>query len=65
VRGSGHDRVLPLSAGKFATADVMDCYWCDWSDAPDGIDGCYPPVTFGGLGTPPTAVATVRTCASG
>src|SRR5215212_2948976 len=32
--------------GKIATADVMDCYWCDWSDAPDRMDGCYSPVTF-------------------
>ena len=47
VRGTGHDRVLPLSAGKIATADVMDCYACDWSDAPDRMDACYPPVTFG------------------
>ena len=31
----------------------MDCCWCDWSDAPDGMDGCYPPVTNGRVGTPP------------
>src|SRR5690242_8308399 len=41
VRGTGHDRVLPLSAGKIATLDVRGCDWCDWSDAPGGMDGCY------------------------
>ena len=33
--------------GKIATADVMGCDGCDWSDAPDRTGGCYPPVTFG------------------
>ena len=47
MRGTGHDRFC-LSAGKIAAADVMGCYWCDWSDAPDRTDGCYSPVTFGG-----------------
>src|SRR5689334_3802362 len=62
VHGSGHDRVLPLSAGKIATTDVMDCYWCDWSDAPDGMDGCYRPVTIAASVPARTAVATVRAC---
>jgi dephospho-CoA kinase len=33
----------------------MDCYGCDWSDAPGRMDGCYPPVTFGGAGIPRSA----------
>jgi len=40
----------------------MDCYWCDWSDAPDGMDGCYAPVTFRVRRSSGVAVATVRAC---
>jgi dephospho-CoA kinase len=31
----------------------MDCYWCDWSDAPDEMDGCYRAVTSGRVTAPP------------
>jgi dephospho-CoA kinase len=31
----------------------MDCYWCDWSDAPDGMGGCYRAVTYGRVTAPP------------
>jgi hypothetical protein len=48
--------------GKIATADVMECYACDWSDAPDWMGGCYVPVTFEAREWADLVAATVPTC---
>src|SRR3954471_9281773 len=55
-RGNGHGRVLPLSAGKSAEADVRCCYSCDWCDAPGGMDARYLSVTSA------ERTATLRAC---
>ena len=43
--------------GKIATADVMACDGCDWSDAPGGTGACYLLCDL-----PSGAIATLRAC---